>query len=116
MKFSFQKNERISCQKEISFLFKKGKMTNCNGAKLFYSENATNKNRVVFTLRKNYGNAVERNKSKRFSREAYRLIKNDLKKGWDLSIFVYPGNDSFDIRTKQLNSLFLKADLLVKKS
>src|SRR5574344_679933 len=106
MKFSSQKRERISRQKDISLIFKKGNIASCNGAKLFYMENATSKNRVVFTLRKNYGNAVERNMSKRFSREAYRMMKNDLKKGWDLSIFVYPGSDSFETRKKQLYSLF----------
>jgi ribonuclease P protein component len=68
-------------------------------------------NRIVFTFSRKYGNAVKRNRSRRLGREAYRYIRNELKTGYDLVLLVYPGNDTFAGRQKQLRVLFSKARL-----
>jgi ribonuclease P protein component len=72
-------------------------------------------NRIAFTLARKYGNAVERNRARRLSREAYRLTKNQLKTGYDFVLLVYPGQDQLKNRLEQLDLLFSKAGLQVDR-
>lgn len=71
------------------------------------------RNRVVFTFPRGYGTAVERNYSRRLSREVYRLLKTNLSAGFDFVVLLYPGKDSFDERRQQLPYLFKKAGLWI---
>jgi len=108
---SFTREERVKRTEDIQILFKKGSKTSINGAKLFCLPNTFGRNRVVFALPRGYGNAVERNYSKRLSREAYRLFKTHLNTGYDLLFLIYPGNDSFRTRCVQIRTLCKKAGL-----
>lgn len=108
----FKREERIKNPAEFKKLFKNGKKTSISGAKLFYMENDLGINRVGFPLMRGYGNAVQRNLSKRYSREVYRLLKAHLNKGYDFLLLVYPGNDSFHTRCVQFRKLFEKAGLI----
>ena len=76
------------------------------------SSNNSEINRVAFVLPRGYGSSVERNKSKRLSREAYRHFKSHLNTGYDMLILVYPGNDSFHSRCELIRYLFMKANLI----
>jgi len=110
----FKRNERVKNPADFKNLFKKGKKTGVSGAKLFYAENGQEKNRIGFPLPRGYGNAVQRNLSKRYSREVYRLFKTHLNTGYDMLLLVYPGNDSFSERCVQFRSLCEKAGLIRK--
>ncbi|GAB1482300.1 ribonuclease P protein component [Treponema sp.] len=98
---------------DIREAFARGRKTSCSGAKLFYIENGSKKNRIAFTFARKYGNAVERNRSRRISREVYRLMKHRLRQGYDLVLLVYPDGDAFDRRVLQLETLFERAGLLI---
>jgi ribonuclease P protein component len=76
------------------------------------SGNGLKYNRVAFSFPRKYGNAVERNHSRRLSREAYRLLRSGLRQGYDLVLMVYSSRDNFSARMGQLRVLFLKAGLL----
>ena len=108
----FRRDERIKNPADFKKLYNKGKKISIPGAKLFYLENHLEMNRVGFPLIRGYGNAVERNLSKRYSREVYRLLKSHLNTGYDMLFLVYPGNDSFHSRCEQIRSLCQKAGLL----
>lgn len=108
---SFKRFEHIKNPAEIHNLFKSGNRVSINGAKLFFLKNNMGYNRIAFTLPRGYGNAVERNTSKRYSREAYRFYKTFLNTGYDLIFLVYPGNDSFSTRCVQFRTLCDKAGL-----
>ena len=108
----FCKEEHIKRPGDFQKLFKTGKRVSIAGAKLFYMLNDRNINRIGFPLPRGYGNAVERNKSKRFSRETYRFFKTHLNTGYDMLFLVYPGNDSFQSRCEQFKTLCQKAGLL----
>ena len=108
----FKREERIKNPADFKKLYKEGKKISIPGVKLFYLENHLEMNRVGFPLMRGYGNAVERNLSKRYSREVYRLIKSHLNTGYDMLFLVYPGNDSFHSRCEQFRSLCQKAGLL----
>ena len=87
------------------------KGVSCTGAKLLVLRNGLSHNRIAFTFSRKFGNAVERNHSRRLSREVYRLLRNELKKGYDLVLLVYPGRDIFSVRMDQLRDLFSRAGL-----
>ncbi len=108
----FKREERIKKPADFKKLYKEGKKISIPGAKLFYLENNLEMNRVGFPLMRGYGNAVERNLSKRYSREVYRIFKSHLNTGYDMLFLVYPGNDSFHSRCEQFRSLCQKAGLL----
>ena len=66
---------------------------------------------MTVTLVRKYGNAVERNRAKRVVREAYRHLKPSLETGYDLIVVLYPHEDSYRNRAKQLSRLCEKAGL-----
>lgn len=108
----FKREERIKRSDDIRKLFKEGKKVSTKGAKLFFYANNSEINRIGFVLPRGYGSSVERNKSKRLSREAYRHLKSHLNTGYDMLILVYPGNDSFHSRCELIRYLFMKANLI----
>ncbi len=112
----FSRKEHIKRPVDIQNLFKNGKKVSIYGAKIFYLENdeckKKNINRIAFPLPKGYGSAVERNQSKRYSRETYRFFKSHLNTGYDILFLVYPGNNSFLSRCDQFKTLCKKAGLL----
>ena len=110
----FTKKEHVKSSSEIRMLFSEGKKVSTNGAKLFYLPNQLGINRIAFTLPRGYGKAVDRNKSKRLSREIYRHCKANMKLGYDMVLLVYPNSSSFKERCEQFHFLCQKANLLLK--
>ena len=110
----FTLDERIKRGSEIKNLFKNGKRVSIAGAKLFYLPNNLEFNRIGFPLPRGFGNAVERNRAKRFSRETFRNLKSHLNTGYDILFLVYPPaeKDSFHSRCDQFQELIEKAGLL----
>ena len=108
----FVRDEHIKRSSDIQNLFKKGKRVSVAGAKLFYALNDRDMNRIGFPLPRGYGTAVQRNRSRRYSREIYRFFKTHLNTGYDMLLLVYPGNDSFRSRCSQFKTLCQKAGLL----
>ena len=105
------KEERLCGAARIRSMFKTGHRYSCDGAKLFVLPNALPYNRFVCTFKRHYGSAIQRNKARRLSKEVYRQMKFRLKRGWDILLLVFPGNDTFCMRTQQLGCLFKKADM-----
>jgi ribonuclease P protein component len=66
---------------------------------------------MMVTLVRKYGNAVKRNRAKRVVREAYRNMKASLKSGYDMVIILYPDEDTYRTRQRQLQRLFQGAAL-----
>jgi len=112
IRFLFPRRERLKGRDNIREVFKKKKAFSCPGARLLMSGNGLSYNRVAFSFPRKYGNAVERNHSRRLSREAYRLLRSELRQGYDLVLLVYSSRDNFSARMEQLRVLFLKAGLL----
>jgi len=109
--FSFPRKERLKRRDDIREVFSRRNVVSCPGLKLFTCRNGLPHNRIAFAFPRKYGNAVERNHSRRLSREAYRLMRNELRKGFDLVLLVYPGRDNFSTRTDQMRDLFRRAGL-----
>jgi ribonuclease P protein component len=103
LKHSFKKEERISFQKEIDFLFTRGNSFCVFPLRLIYVEKKPFSGAVVSVLisvpKKKFKRAVNRNRLKRLIREAYRLHKNILsdplkeKDSGLLLAFLFIGNE-----------------------
>jgi ribonuclease P protein component len=117
--YSFPKSEKLKGSDEIREVFNRKKGVSCPGARLLTRRNGLEHNRIAFTFPRKFGNAVERNHSRRLSREAYRLLRNELRKGFDMVLLVYPKRpdearkkpDGFKTRMDQLRDLFSRAGL-----
>jgi ribonuclease P protein component len=110
----FRRVERLKGREDIQGTFARGRKFSCPGAKLFIRDNGKETNRIAFTFARKYGNAVQRNRSRRLSREAYRLVKSRLRQGYDLVLLVYPDGDRYDHRVRQLDALLSKAGLFAE--
>lgn len=110
----FSREERLARSSDIDSVFRKGKKYSVDGIKLFILANGMERNRVVFTFPRGYGTAVQRNYSRRLSREAWRILKQRLRAGFDLTILIFPGHDSLTERQNQFLSLAKKSGLLVE--
>ncbi|MDE6735962.1 MAG: ribonuclease P protein component [Treponemataceae bacterium] len=110
----FTRDERVKRAGEIKHLFKDGCRVSVAGAKLFYLPNNLPYNRIGFPLPRGFGNAVQRNHSKRLSRESYRSLKAHLNIGFDMLLLVYPASEkpSFHSRCAQFRTLCEKAGLI----
>ncbi len=95
-------------------MFEEGKRYSSSGIKLFIVPNGLSNNRVALLCTRKYGTAVERNHSRRLSREAYRILKNRLRGNFDMILLVYPGDDTFEKRMQQLVNVFCKAGLFLE--
>lgn len=104
--FTLGKNERLKSRKLIEELFSKGQRFGLFPYRVFYlfdkSENKHIKSKLqcgVGVSTKNFKKAVDRNRIKRLTREAYRLQKNELdlqmkNHPYNLSLFlIYTGKE-----------------------
>ena len=84
-----------------------------SGFKLLYLKNGTGISRMAVTTPRNYGNAVERNRTKRIIREVFRNIKEQLKNdGYDLIFVVYKKNLEYNDTFSQLISICRQAGVV----
>ncbi len=111
--FTFGKNERLKSRKQIEKLFAEGKSIVVNPFRIYFLLNETNNaQHSIFNVQfgvgvssKNFKKAVDRNRIKRLTREAWRLHKNDLKEllkasGKQLNVFfIYTGKELPDFAT-----------------
>ena len=114
--YRFPRKERLKGRDRIREIFSRKLGFSCPGARLLMLRNGLPYNRIAFTFTRNFGNAVERNYSRRLSREVYRLLRNELRTGYDLVLLVYhqrekPDRGVFSIRMDQLRELFSRAGL-----
>jgi len=112
----FRRHEHLKRRVDIARVFKKGRVASCPGIKLFFLVNGLANNRIVITFARKYGNAVQRNRARRLSREAYRLMKGELEPGYDLVLLLCAPVGEFKRgslaeRNEQLKTLFEKAGM-----
>lgn len=112
MKRSLTKQERIRGRALIRDCFTSGSPVSCRGSKLLTKSNDLTRNRLLLVPTRKYGNAVARNRAKRFGREAFRCHKARLSPGHDLVWILYPGTDSLLERSRQFLTLCRRAHLL----
>ena len=107
MNESITPKERIRKQREFSLIYKKGNRYRGKYFITIYLPNDGGHSRVAVVAGKKIGNAVKRNKAKRWIRALYRRNKNLLKESIDL-IFIARENITKAPR-KDLQKDYIKA-------
>lgn len=79
--------------------------------RLVYRSNESDISRLLITLRKKFGTAVERNRARRLVKEAYRNHKCGIRSGYDIACVVYRKDMSYAKTAEALISLLKQAGL-----
>ena len=74
-------------QNDFNRVYKKGKSRGGRFAVILYKRNGLKYTRTAFVASKKVGNSVERNRSRRLMRAAYKAIEPNVRKGYDI-VFV----------------------------
>jgi ribonuclease P protein component len=74
-------------QSDFARVYKQGKSKGSRFAVILYRRNGLKFTRTAFVSSKKVGNSVERNRSRRLMKAAYRAFKPDIKSGYDI-VFV----------------------------
>lgn len=109
MKLTFNKKEKLKSEKLITQLFAEGQSVVAYPLRLVYLPTTFDDNvkvkAGVSVSKRNFKNAVDRNRIKRLMREAYRLQKgayfNNFSTSYALMI-LYIGKDGTDFETVKL--------------
>ena len=101
---------------EFQNVLSKGKFYIGKQITIYITKNRLDTNVIGIAVSTKTCNAVKRNRIKRLIRENYRLLKDDLKMGYNI-VFLWNKKDlvenaKFDIIQKDMNKLFKKAELL----
>lgn len=111
MRESLTKTERIRSKADFQSIFKNSSSAHCRGAKMLYRINELDHCRFGVTLRKHYGNSVQRNYARRVMKEIFRTHKDLYKENFDILIILYPGKNSYQDRQEQFFKLLQRADI-----
>ena len=74
-------------QSDFARVYKQGKSRGGRFAVILYRRNGLKYTRTAFVSSKKVGNSVERNRSRRLMRAAYRAVESNIKSGYDI-VFV----------------------------
>ncbi|MCD6516611.1 MAG: ribonuclease P protein component [Candidatus Aminicenantes bacterium] len=107
MKESISPKERIRKKREFSLIYKKGNRYRGKYFIIIYLPNGGSQSRLAVVAGKKIGNAVKRNKAKRWIKALYRRNKNLLEDSTDL-IFIAKEN-IFKAPWKNLQKDYAKA-------
>jgi len=78
MKKSLSRDERLRTSRDIRELFSRAPRVETRGVKLLYRTGAATRTRFAVVIARGSGGAVERNREKRLTREAWRSLKGSV--------------------------------------
>jgi ribonuclease P protein component len=103
---TFQKYEHLLTPEEFQAVYDRRRSVSDDRLIIYGRENGLEYNRVGLSVSKKYGKAVQRNRLKRLYREAYRLSKPELSKGFDLIFIPRSSNEpTLDLLLQSLKKL-----------
>ena len=110
MRRSLTRKERLRSHAEFTRVFDSpDRRSECRGAKLIARQNDQEYNRFAVAMVRKFGNAVERNYSRRVLKEIYRNVKQEMQGNYDIVVVLYPGNYGYHEREHQFMNLIRRA-------
>ena len=86
--------------------YKRGKVYTSPALVSYVTKNRAGICRIGITTSKKIGNAVERNRSRRVIRAAFRAVESEINGGWDI-VFVARSKTKY-LKSTQLEPIILK--------
>ena len=86
--FSFAKTDRILKRSEFLYLSHNGKKISNKHFLLLFCPGQLEGSRLGITVTRKVGNAILRNRIKRFSREYFRLNRHKINGYWDINLIA----------------------------
>ncbi len=111
MRKSLTRDERLRRKKDIKRLFTAGKSVSGGAIRLIYRANGLENSRVLITLRKKFGTAVERNRARRLVKEAYRHLKDGIPNRYDIGFVLYEKGLTYTETVQLVLTLLKRAGL-----
>ncbi len=113
MDFTYKKNEKIKSKKAVDQIFTNGKSISAYPLRLVFVKTNTSLKVGVSVSKRNFKNAVHRNRIKRLLREAYRLNKsvlydNQLTDYAFMIIYSHKDMPDFELINEKTKKLFHK--------
>ena len=84
--FCLPRAERLKFTRDFDRVFRDGKVLQSDFFTVMYVKNSLDYNRIAVMVKRKFGKAHERNKIRRWIKEAYRLMKSELARGFDIII------------------------------
>lgn len=111
-KYNFSKASRILNRKEFQRLAETGRRVKNRHFTVLFSPGISGAGRLGLTVSKKTGNAVLRNRIKRYIREYYRTNKYKFRYGWDINVIARSGAGSLepDQFFSSLRDVFIKIE------
>jgi ribonuclease P protein component len=116
-KFTFSRSERLHKRADFDRVYSEGRRIASSPLVLFFCPSPSEKARLGVSVGKKIGKAVVRNRVKRLLREAFRLNKHQLNKGYDVLLVTRPGAERLRFREVEaaVLGLFRRGGLLVQR-
>ncbi len=111
------KKEVLRRKDDFTAIYRNGRSVGEKYIVFFYRKNDLSYNRTAFLASKKVGNSVERNRARRLMKENYRVLKGEIREGYDL-IFIarntINGKKAFDVE-KSMKRALHRAKLFQKR-
>ena len=82
------KKEVLRKKDDFDRIYKNGRSIGERYVVIFFQRNNLGYNRTAFLASKKVGNSVQRNRAKRLMKESFRLLQEEIKKGYDFIIIA----------------------------
>lgn len=99
----------LNCNSDFRRLYNRGKAVTDPALVIYYSKNRAGICRIGITTSKKIGNAVERNRSRRLIREAFRQVAPSVVSGYDI-VFVARSKTKY-VKSTRLEEIMRRAFL-----
>jgi len=113
IRYTLPRTARLRSRKAFARIFKRRQRVSDGWLTLYAAPNEEGQARLGISIGRRYGNAVQRNRTKRLIREAYRHVRHDLPVGLDYVVIPRPGQEPTAAQLQK--SLTTLADRLARR-